>query len=109
MQTSRVCNNLDIHTRVEVPRQHWDSDAWMLDGDFWVDLYEQKLTYKLQVSAFVATYANTQTSAPIYICAVLYIAMVSRIFYTSAYSELTIQQAVVAALMPFEPYGKRSM
>lgn len=29
------------------------------------------------VSAFVATYANTKTSAPIYICAVLYIAMVS--------------------------------
>lgn len=30
------------------------------------------------VSAFVATYANTKTSAPIYICAVLYIAMVSQ-------------------------------
>lgn len=29
------------------------------------------------ISAFVATYANTKTSAPIYICAVLYIAMVS--------------------------------
>lgn len=32
------------------------------------------------VSAFVATYANTKTSAPIYICAVLYIAMVSNAF-----------------------------
>ena len=29
------------------------------------------------VSAFVATYANTATSAPIYLCAALYIAMVS--------------------------------
>lgn len=29
------------------------------------------------VSAFVATYANTGTSAPIYICATLYICMVS--------------------------------
>ena len=28
------------------------------------------------VSAFVATYANTATSAPIYLCAALYIAMV---------------------------------
>ncbi|KAK4938606.1 Filamentous Growth Regulator [Elasticomyces elasticus] len=44
------------------------------------------------VSAFVATYANTATSAPIFICAVLYIVM-----------------AVVAIIMPFEPYGKRSM
>ncbi|KAK5467856.1 Filamentous Growth Regulator [Exophiala xenobiotica] len=44
------------------------------------------------VSAFVATYANTATSAPIYICATLYIAM-----------------AIVAVIMPFEPYGKRSM
>ncbi|KAJ9634244.1 uncharacterized protein PV06_00418 [Exophiala oligosperma] len=44
------------------------------------------------ISAFVATYANTATSAPIYICAALYIAMV-----------------IVAIMMPFEPYGKRSM
>lgn len=44
------------------------------------------------ISAFVATYANTATSAPIYICAALYIAM-----------------AIVAVIMPFEPYGKRSM
>lgn len=44
------------------------------------------------VSAAVATAANTATSAPIYICAVLYIIM-----------------ALVAAIMPFEPYGKSSM
>ncbi|OAP63713.1 hypothetical protein AYL99_02940 [Fonsecaea erecta] len=44
------------------------------------------------VSAFVAAYSNTATSAPIYICASLYIAM-----------------AIVAVIMPFEPYGKRSM
>ncbi|KIW65416.1 hypothetical protein PV04_07679 [Phialophora macrospora] len=44
------------------------------------------------VSAFVATYANTATSAPIYICATFYIVM-----------------AIVAATFPFEPYGKRSM
>jgi MFS family permease len=44
------------------------------------------------VSAFVATYANTATSAPIYICGALYICM-----------------AIVAIIMPFEPYGKRSM
>ncbi|KAK5087866.1 Major Facilitator superfamily [Lithohypha guttulata] len=44
------------------------------------------------VSAAVATSANTATSAPIYICAVLYIVM-----------------AIVAVLMPFEPYGKNSM
>jgi len=31
------------------------------------------------ISAFVATYANTETSAPIYICAVLYIVMVSNV------------------------------
>lgn len=29
------------------------------------------------ISAFVATYANTATSAPIFLCAALYIAMVS--------------------------------
>jgi len=34
------------------------------------------------ISAVVATYANTKTSAPIYICAVLYIAMVSRTTFT---------------------------
>lgn len=28
------------------------------------------------ISAFVATYANTATSAPVYLCAALYIAMV---------------------------------
>ncbi|KIW28339.1 uncharacterized protein PV07_08012 [Cladophialophora immunda] len=44
------------------------------------------------VSAFVAAYADTATSAPIYICAALYIVM-----------------AVVAVTFPFEPYGKRSM
>ncbi|RMZ78054.1 hypothetical protein DV737_g4050, partial [Chaetothyriales sp. CBS 132003] len=44
------------------------------------------------VSAFVAAYANTATSAPIYVCAALYIAM-----------------AFVAWVMPFEPYGRRSM
>jgi len=44
------------------------------------------------ISAFVATYANTATSAPVYLCAALYIAM-----------------ALTAIAMPFEPYGKRSM
>ncbi|KAK5950922.1 Major Facilitator Super [Knufia fluminis] len=44
------------------------------------------------VSAAVATSANTATAAPIYICAVLYIVM-----------------AIVAAIMPFEPYGKSAM
>jgi len=43
------------------------------------------------VSAIVATYANTETSVPIYVCAALYIAM-----------------AAVAVAFPFEPYGKRS-
>jgi hypothetical protein len=43
------------------------------------------------MSALVATYANTATSIPIYICAALYIAM-----------------AGVAALFPFEPFGRRS-
>jgi MFS family permease len=43
------------------------------------------------MSAVIATFANTETSAPIYVCAALYVAM-----------------AIVAALFPFEPYGKRS-
>lgn len=43
------------------------------------------------MSAVVATYANTKTSVPIYICACLYIAM-----------------AAVAVAFPFEPFGKRS-
>lgn len=43
------------------------------------------------MSAVIATYANTATSVPIYICAALYIAM-----------------AAVAICFPFEPYGKRS-
>ena len=44
------------------------------------------------ISAVVAQTANTATSAPIFVCAALYIGM-----------------AVVAALMPFEPYGRKSM
>jgi hypothetical protein len=44
------------------------------------------------MSALVATYADTNTPVPIYICAALYIVM-----------------AIVAALMPFEPYGRRAM
>ncbi|KAL2205606.1 putative MFS transporter [Sarocladium strictum] len=44
------------------------------------------------VSSFVAAYGNTATSVPIYVCAAVYIVM-----------------AVVAALLPFEPYGKRGM
>lgn len=43
------------------------------------------------VSAVVATAGDTATSVPIYICAVLFIVA-----------------AVVAALFPFEPYGRRS-
>jgi len=43
------------------------------------------------VSAVVGTTADTSTSVPIYICAALFGAM-----------------GVVAALFPFEPYGKRS-
>ncbi|KAJ5769540.1 hypothetical protein N7520_004099 [Penicillium odoratum] len=43
------------------------------------------------VSAVVAKYANTETAVPIYICAALYIVM-----------------AIVAAVLPFEPYGRRS-
>jgi MFS family permease len=43
------------------------------------------------MSAVIATYANTKTSVPIYICAALYVAM-----------------AAVAIAFPFEPFGKRS-
>ncbi|KAH7346819.1 major facilitator superfamily domain-containing protein [Rhexocercosporidium sp. MPI-PUGE-AT-0058] len=43
------------------------------------------------LSAVIATYADTSTSVPIYVCAALYIAM-----------------AAVAIAFPFEPYGKRS-
>ena len=43
------------------------------------------------LSAIIATYADTTTSVPIYICAALYIAM-----------------AAVAISFPFEPFGKRS-
>lgn len=43
------------------------------------------------MSAVVATYANTETAVPIYVCAALYIAM-----------------AAVAVAFPFEPFGKRS-
>ncbi|KAM0513133.1 hypothetical protein ACHAPE_008171 [Trichoderma viride] len=43
------------------------------------------------VSAIVATFANTQTSAPIYICAALFVIA-----------------AGVAIIFPYEPYGRRS-
>ena len=43
------------------------------------------------ISALIATYANTATSVPIYVCAALFFVM-----------------AVVSASFPFEPYGKRS-
>ncbi|GAB7354581.1 hypothetical protein MBLNU459_g5029t1 [Dothideomycetes sp. NU459] len=43
------------------------------------------------LSAVIATVANTSTSVPIFICAALYIVM-----------------AVVAAIFPFEPMGRRS-
>ena len=43
------------------------------------------------VSAVVATYADTGTPVPIYICAALYVVM-----------------AGIAACFPFEPYGRRS-
>lgn len=43
------------------------------------------------MSAVVATYANTATPVPIYLCAALYIVM-----------------AIVAACLPFEPMGSRS-
>jgi MFS family permease len=43
------------------------------------------------LSAVIATVADTGTAVPIYICAALYIFM-----------------AVIAAIFPFEPYGRRS-
>jgi len=43
------------------------------------------------MSAVIATYADTSTSVPIFLCAALYIAM-----------------AAVAAAFPFEPFGRRS-
>ncbi|OAQ80384.1 MFS transporter [Purpureocillium lilacinum] len=43
------------------------------------------------VSAIVATFADTSTSAPLYVCATIFLAA-----------------AIVAALFPFEPYGRRS-
>jgi hypothetical protein len=43
------------------------------------------------MSAIIATYANTATSAPLYVCAALFIIA-----------------AIVAVLFPFEPYGRRS-
>jgi MFS family permease len=43
------------------------------------------------ISAIVATFANTQTSAPLYICATLFIIA-----------------AGVSVIFPFEPYGRRS-
>lgn len=43
------------------------------------------------VSAIVATFANTQTSAPLYICAALF-----------------ILAAGISAVFPYEPYGRRS-
>ncbi|KAJ4358693.1 Filamentous Growth Regulator [Didymosphaeria variabile] len=43
------------------------------------------------LSAVIATYADTGTAVPIYICAALYVVM-----------------AGIAAVFPFEPYGRRS-
>jgi MFS family permease len=43
------------------------------------------------LSAVIATVANTSTTAPIYICGALLVAM-----------------GLVAAVFPFEPYGRRS-
>ncbi|KAI0163275.1 major facilitator superfamily domain-containing protein [Pestalotiopsis sp. NC0098] len=43
------------------------------------------------ISAVVGTTANTATSAPIYVCAALFVGM-----------------AIVSASFPFEPYGRRS-
>ncbi|KAI8937625.1 hypothetical protein NX059_005334 [Plenodomus lindquistii] len=43
------------------------------------------------MSAVIATYADTGSAVPIYICAALYIFM-----------------AAIAAIFPFEPYGRRS-
>lgn len=42
-------------------------------------------------TAVIATYADPATTAPIYICAGLFIVL-----------------AIVSALFPFEPYGRRS-
>ncbi len=61
------------------------------------------------ISAFVATYANTATSAPIYLCAALYIAMVRGPESFILSTLLTMRQAAVAIAMPFEPYGRISM
>ncbi|CCT67960.1 related to synaptic vesicle transporter SV2 (major facilitator superfamily) [Fusarium fujikuroi IMI 58289] len=63
------------------------------------------------VSSFVAAYGNTATSVPIYVCAVLYIVMVS---YTPGdipeeWRLIDMYQAIIAVILPFEPYGKRSM
>jgi hypothetical protein len=43
------------------------------------------------ISAVVATYSDTGTPVPIYICAALYVVM-----------------AGIAVCFPFEPYGRRS-
>jgi len=43
------------------------------------------------MSAVIATYANTSTPVPIYLCAALYIVM-----------------AITSACFPFEPMGMRS-
>lgn len=43
------------------------------------------------LSAVIATFADTSTPVPIYLCAALFVAM-----------------AVVSIFFPFEPYGKRS-
>jgi MFS family permease len=43
------------------------------------------------LSAVIATFADTSTPVPIYLCAALFVAM-----------------AAVSALFPFEPFGKRS-
>jgi uncharacterized membrane protein (DUF485 family) len=44
------------------------------------------------MSGIVATYANTATPAPIYICAALFATL-----------------AAISVAMPFEPFGRRSM
>ena len=73
------------------------------------------------LSAVIATVANTATTAPIYICATLYIGMVGASKFSAAtlaprmrslsssVSLTWVSQAIVAVLMPFEPYGRRSM
>lgn len=43
------------------------------------------------LSAIIATFADTSTSVPIYLCAALFVAM-----------------AGISAMFPFEPFGKRS-